>query len=90
LVNHNLVEYRVPRVRDQPKRITSVLAERADGVGPYGAKGGGEGSLNPIGAAVAAAVGKAVGTWPRALPLTAERVWQLLHATPDEGDDRAR
>ncbi|MGH9137011.1 MAG: xanthine dehydrogenase family protein molybdopterin-binding subunit, partial [Acidimicrobiales bacterium] len=70
LVNPNLVEYRVPRFRDLPCRITSVLAERGDGVGPYGAKGGGEGSLNPIPAAVAAAVGRAVGAWPDTLPLT--------------------
>jgi CO/xanthine dehydrogenase Mo-binding subunit len=88
LVNPNLVEYRVPRFRDVPRRITSVIAERADGVGPYGAKGGGEGSLNPIAAAVAAAVGRAVGAWPTELPLTPERVWQLLRGErPHAGGD---
>ncbi len=71
LMNPNLVEYRVPRFRDVPRRITSVLAERGDGVGPYGAKGGGEGSLNPIPAAVAAAVGRAVGAWPDRAPADA-------------------
>ena len=85
LMNPNLVEYRVPRFRDLPGRITSVVAERGDGVGPRGAKGGGEGSLNPIPAAVAAAVGRAVGAWPTELPLTPERVWQLLH--PSSVDD---
>jgi CO/xanthine dehydrogenase Mo-binding subunit len=89
LVNPNLVEYRVPRFRDLPGRITSVLAERGDGVGLYGAKGGGEGSLNPIPAAVAAAVARAVGAWPTELPLTPERVWQLLHSSSEAGD-RAR
>jgi CO/xanthine dehydrogenase Mo-binding subunit len=89
LTNPNLVEYRVPRFRDVPRRITSVLAERGDGVGPYGAKGGGEGALNPIPAAVAAAVGRAVGAWPDTLPLTPERVWQLIHPPAAEGDDRA-
>ena len=89
LVNPNLVEYRVPRFRDLPARITSVLAERGDGVGPYGAKGGGEGALNPIGAAVAAAVGRAVGSWPTELPLTPQRVWRLLHPQGEEGDARA-
>ena len=89
LMNPNLVEYRVPRFRDVPRRITSVLAERGDGVGPYGAKGGGEGSLNPIPAAVAAAVGRAVGAWPTELPLTPERVWQLLHP-PSEADEGLR
>ena len=68
LTNPNLVEYRVPRLRDAPRRITSVLAERGDGAGPYGAKGAGEGALNPVPAAVAAAVGRAVGVWPTELP----------------------
>ena len=79
LTNPNLVEYRVPRLRDTPRRITSVLAERGDGAGPYGAKGAGEGALNPVPAAVAAAVGRAVGVWPTELPLTPPRVWSLLH-----------
>ncbi len=78
LANPNLVEYRVPRLRDTPRRITSVLAERGDGAGPYGAKGAGEGALNPVPAAVAAAVGRAVGVWPTELPLTPPRVWELL------------
>ena len=78
LTNPNLVEYRVPRLRDAPRRFTSVLAERGDGAGPYGAKGAGEGALNPVPAAVAAAVGRAVGVWPTELPLTPPRVWSLL------------
>ena len=78
LTNPNLIEYRVPRLRDTPRHITPVLAERGDGAGPYGAKGAGEGSLNPVPAAVAAAVGRAVGVWPTELPLTPPRVWSLL------------
>lgn len=83
LTNPNLVEYRVPRFRDVPRRITSVVAERDDGVGPYGAKGGGEGALNPIPAAIAAAVGRAVGVWPEELPLTPARVSALLQREVD-------
>ena len=83
LTNPNLIEYRVPRLRDTPRRITSVLAERGDGAGPYGVKGAGEGALNPVPAAVAAAVGRAVGVWPTELPLTPPRVWSLLHQPPD-------
>ena len=78
LTNPNLIEYRVPRLRDTPRRVTSVLAERGDGAGPYGAKGAGEGAINPVPAAVAAAVGRAVGVWPTELPLTPPRVWSLL------------
>ena len=83
LTNPNLIEYRVPRLRDTPRRITSVLAERGDGAGPYGVKGAGEGALNPVPAAVAAAVGRALGVWPTDLPLTPPRVWSLLHQPPD-------
>ena len=38
------------------------------------AKGAGEGSLNPVGPAIASAVARAVGGWPSRLPLTPERV----------------
>jgi CO/xanthine dehydrogenase Mo-binding subunit len=89
LTNPNLVEYRVPRMRDMPCRITSLVVERADGVGPYGAKGSGEGAMNPVPAAVATAVGRAIGVWPQQLPLTPTRVWELLCAARDrEGATR--
>ncbi|HEX6026055.1 MAG TPA: xanthine dehydrogenase family protein molybdopterin-binding subunit [Solirubrobacter sp.] len=77
LTNPNVVDYRVPRCSDLPQRLEQILAERQDGIGPYGAKGAGEGSLNPVGAAVAAAVGRLVGRYPHELPLTPERVWRL-------------
>ena len=77
LANPNVVDYRVPRVSDMPERRDQILAERRDGIGPYGSKGAGEGALNPVGAAVAAAVGRIVGRYPRELPLTPERVWRL-------------
>lgn len=85
LVNANVVDYRVPRMLDMPRKIDLILAERRDGVGPYGAKGAGEGQLNPIGGAVAAAVARAVGRWPTRLPLTPERVWRLINDY-DEAD----
>ncbi|WP_116995500.1 xanthine dehydrogenase family protein molybdopterin-binding subunit [Desertimonas flava] len=84
LANPNLIEYRVPRMRDVPRRITSLVAERADGVGPSGVKGSGEGAMNPIPAAVVAAVAKAIGVWPDTLPLTPTRVWSLLQRTRDD------
>jgi CO/xanthine dehydrogenase Mo-binding subunit len=62
-----------------PRKIDLVLAERRDGIGPYGSKGAGEGQLNPVGGAVAAAVAGAVGRWPSRLPLTPERVWRLMN-----------
>lgn len=79
LANPNVVDYRVPRMKDMARKIDLILAERRDGVGPYGAKGGGEGQLNPIGGAVASAVAQAIGRWPTRLPLTPERVWRLAN-----------
>lgn len=77
LLNPNVVDYRVPRVSDVPAEVVHAIVERRDGIGPYGAKGGGEGSVNPVGGAVAAAVGRAIGVFPHELPLTPERVWRL-------------
>jgi CO/xanthine dehydrogenase Mo-binding subunit len=85
LANPNVVDYRVPRCSDLPPRLDQILAERRDGIGPYGAKGAGEGALNPIGAAVAAAVGRVVGQFPRELPLTPERVWRLVQTASTTG-----
>jgi CO/xanthine dehydrogenase Mo-binding subunit len=78
----NLFDYRVPRTSDLPA-LTSILAERRDGVGPYGLKGGGEGSLNPIAPALANAVFAATGVRMRTAPLTPERVWRALQDQPD-------
>lgn len=83
LINPNVVDYRVPRMRDLAHKLDTMLVERGDGVGPYGAKGAGEGALNPIGPAVATAVARAIGVWPTALPLTPERVWRLMRDRKD-------
>ncbi|MGK2850594.1 MAG: xanthine dehydrogenase family protein molybdopterin-binding subunit [Candidatus Limnocylindrales bacterium] len=77
LMNGNLFDYRVPRTTDLPE-LHPVIAERGDGVGLYGAKGGGEGSLNPVAAAIANAVYRAAGIRLREAPFTPERVWNAL------------
>jgi CO/xanthine dehydrogenase Mo-binding subunit len=86
LVNPNVVEYRVPRMKDLATKIDTMIVERGDGVGPYGAKGAGEGALNPMGPAVASAVARATGKWPTRLPLTPERVWRLMNDLPETDD----
>jgi len=78
LMNGTLLEYRVPRFSDMARRIDLKLVQNRDGVGPYGAKGGGEGSVNPIGACLANALYQATGARIRSLPLTPERVWIAL------------
>jgi CO/xanthine dehydrogenase Mo-binding subunit len=77
MINGNLWEYRVPRTSDLPE-VRSFLAERADGIGPYGAKGGGEAAVNPIAPAVLNAVRRAVGIEMREVPVSPERVWRAM------------
>lgn len=78
LANGSLLLYRVPRFSDVPRTPTLITVENRDGVGPYGAKGGGEGAVAPMGPAIAGAVHDATGVWIRTLPLTPERVWRAL------------
>jgi CO/xanthine dehydrogenase Mo-binding subunit len=88
LLNGNLAEYRVPRAADVPP-LSTVLVERGDGVGVYGAKGGGEGALNPVAAAVANAVREATGARLTEAPFTPERVWRALRERDRHGNTGA-
>jgi CO/xanthine dehydrogenase Mo-binding subunit len=74
IINASIADYHIGRLSDWPKVMTSILAERADGVGPYGARGAGEGSIQPVGAAVASAVASAIGVRFERLPITPEQV----------------
>ena len=78
LMNGSILDYRVPRFSDLPKEVELHLVQNQDGVGPYGAKGGGEASLNSMAANIANAVDRAVGVRIRQAPLTPERVWRAL------------
>ncbi len=78
LMNGSILDYRLPRFSDLPKQVELHLVQNRDGVGPYGAKGGGEASLNSMAANIANAVERAVGVRIRQAPLTPERVWRAL------------
>jgi CO/xanthine dehydrogenase Mo-binding subunit len=82
LLNGSLVDYHVPTTADLPDETLSVLVENADGPGPYGAKGVGEGSLAFVPGAIVGALGE-LGIEMTALPLTPERVWRRLRETRD-------
>ena len=77
LLNPSMLEYRVPNINDLPGSMTCIIVENADGPGPYGAKGCGEGSLAGTTAAIATAVADA-GVPVTELPLTPERVWRSI------------
>lgn len=78
IVNPNLVDYRVPRFNDLPGEYESILVENADGPGPFGAKGMGEGGIIPVAPAIGNALAWSTGVRIKELPLTPERVWQAL------------
>jgi CO/xanthine dehydrogenase Mo-binding subunit len=77
LMNGSLLQYRVPSALDVPDEMGSLLVENADGPGPDGAKGCGEGGLAAVVAAIATAVADA-GVPVYTLPLTPERVWRSM------------
>jgi CO/xanthine dehydrogenase Mo-binding subunit len=85
LLNGTLLIYRVPRVEDVPPALECRFVENADGSGPFGAKGAGEGSLVPVGPAIANALTRLAGIRLRDLPLTPERVWRALRARGPRG-----
>ena len=80
LINASLAAYRVPRADDVPPTLRCHFVENADGAGPFGAKGAGEGSLVPVSPAVGNALARLTGVRFRNLPLTPERVWRALRA----------
>ena len=66
---------------DVPDEFESILIEDANGPGPYGAKGLGEGGIIPVAPAVANAVAWCTGARVKSLPLTPEKVWRALQQT---------
>src|SRR5262249_62134400 len=85
LMNGTLLAYRVPRADDAPPALECRFVENADGSGPFGAKGAGEGSLIPVSPAVSNALARLTGVRIRDLPLTPERVWRALRARRHRG-----
>jgi CO/xanthine dehydrogenase Mo-binding subunit len=83
LLNGTLLLYRVPRADDVPEIVTRFV-ENADGSGPFGAKGAGEGSLIPVSPAIGNALARLTGVRLRDLPLTPEKVWRALRARRGE------
>jgi CO/xanthine dehydrogenase Mo-binding subunit len=90
--NLGALDYRIPTSNDLPLEMSSLLVENADGPGPYGAKGAGEGGLMATSPAVASAVAEATGVVIRELPLTPERVWQEIqrHKNGNPSEDAER
>ena len=77
MVSGNMLDYRVPTIVESPP-IEVGIVECADPHGPFGAKEAGEGSLSSFIPALVNAVADAIGVRATDLPLTSERVLELL------------
>ena len=84
-----LSTYLIPGVGDVPEQVRSVIVEKPDPLGPFGARGMSEMPLLAYGPAVAAALHDATGVWFDALPLTPERVLAGLDARSESESLRA-
>jgi len=70
-------DYKIPTIQDIPLMKT-VVTETSKGPGPYNSMAIGETSNIPVAAAIANAVEDAVGVRIKDLPITSEKVFELL------------
>ena len=83
LVNGSPLNYRIMTAADIPAGFEMIFQEQGYGPGPFGSKGAGEGSLLAVAAAIANAVGEAVGARVTELPLSPEHVFAALQQRKD-------
>jgi putative selenate reductase molybdopterin-binding subunit len=76
-VNANFCDYKIFSAKDMP-RLTTILVETEEPLGPYGAKSIAEVPINGVAPAVAHAVFDATGVRFRALPIRPDQVLQAL------------
>jgi xanthine dehydrogenase molybdenum-binding subunit len=76
-----LVDYKLPTSRDVPPldNFQVFFADTYEPTGPFGAKGLGEGSYNPVAGAISNAIYNAIGVRFYELPITPERILAALN-----------
>jgi CO/xanthine dehydrogenase Mo-binding subunit len=79
-LNPDFGDYKMFTAADMPK-ITPIVVEVPEPLGPFGARGVGEATTIPTGGAVANAVADTTGVRIKELPLNPERVWRALKGT---------
>ncbi len=80
VVTANLGDYRIPCIQDLPP-LQTVLVEDPAGPGPFAAKQIGENGIIATAAAIANALGDAIGVRISDLPLTAEKIYFALKSS---------
>ncbi len=76
-ITNSMLDYRVPTIVESPP-IEVKIVEANDPYGPFGAKEAGEGSLAGFIPALAAAIADATGVRPNVLPITPDRLMEML------------
>ncbi len=79
MIHSNIIDYRVPTMADSPD-MEVIIVESMDPNGPFGAKEASEGMLSGFLPALMDAVHEAAGVRPDALPLTPDRMLDLLES----------
>ena len=80
-LNANFLDYKIFTAKDMPK-LTTILVETDEPLGPYGAKSISEVPINGPAPAIANAIFHAVGVRIRKLPIRPEDVLHALRAAP--------
>jgi len=83
LLTGSLADYLLPTASDFPKLGAIVTDMFPSPINPLGAKGAGEGGIISAGGIVANAVANALTAFavePRELPLTPQRIWEMVEA----------
>ena len=83
LLAGSLADYLLPTASDFPNLRAIVTDMFPSPINPLGAKGAGEGGIISAGGVVANAVANALGAFgvePRELPLTPQRIWEMVEA----------
>ncbi|TDI65269.1 MAG: xanthine dehydrogenase family protein molybdopterin-binding subunit, partial [Alphaproteobacteria bacterium] len=86
--NPGFLDYRVPVCSDVPM-IDTVIIEVPNPRHPYGLRGVGEVPVVPTLATIANAIGDAIGTRPRSLPMSPPKVLKLIEQVAENGVDEA-
>jgi xanthine dehydrogenase molybdenum-binding subunit len=77
-LNGNMLDYRVPSIKDVPEKVQVYFVEKPKEYGVFGAHGLGEPPMGPPGATIANAIHNAIGVWFDELPITRTRLAAAL------------
>ncbi len=86
--NPGFLDYRIPVCSDVPMIDTQII-EVPNPLHPYGLRGVGEVPVVPTLGTIANAVGDAIGTRPRSLPMSPPKVLKLIEQVAENGVDEA-